>query len=370
MVSMARPFLADAAFVNKAAAGRPDAINTCIACNQACLDFIFTERPTSCLVNPRAGRELEFDEMPAPRGRRRVAVVGAGAAGLACAITAAQRGHAVELFEAGAEVGGQLNLARAVPGKEEFNEMLRYFRTGLADGGVTVRLNRRPAAADLAKGGFDHVVVATGVRARVPAIAGLDHPKVIGYADLLAGRRQAGRRVAVIGAGGIGFDVAEYLLHEEADTSARHGAVAGFFAEWGVATAPEAAAGLGKALAPRPMRNVTLLQRKPEKPGRTLGLSTGWALRARLEQRGLQTLSGCSYERIDDAGLHLRVNGEARLLEVDTVVICAGQESDNALAHELRGLGLAPVLIGGAECAGELDALRAIDQGTRLAMTF
>ncbi|HRH85637.1 MAG TPA: NADPH-dependent 2,4-dienoyl-CoA reductase [Rubrivivax sp.] len=374
MVSMARPFLADGAFVNKAAAGRPDAINTCIACNQACLDFIFTHQPTSCLVNPRAGRELEFDEMPAPRGRRRVAVVGAGAAGMACAITAAQRGHAVELFEAGAEVGGQLNLAREVPGKEEFHEMLRYFRTGLADGGVAVRLNRRPSAADLATGGFDHVVVATGVRARVPAIAGIDHPKVVGYADLLAGRRQAGRRVAVIGAGGIGFDVAEYLLHEEVDANghdhAANAGPAGFFAEWGVATAPEVAAGLGKAVAPRPLRSVTLLQRKPEKPGRTLGLSTGWALRARLEQRGLQTLSGCSYERIDDAGLHLRVDGQARLLEVDTVVICAGQESDNALAGELRGLGVAPALIGGAERAGELDALRAIDQGTRLAMTF
>ncbi|MCW5657024.1 MAG: NADPH-dependent 2,4-dienoyl-CoA reductase [Burkholderiaceae bacterium] len=375
MVSMARPFLADAAFVNKAAAGRPDAINTCIACNQACLDFIFTHQPTSCLVNPRAGRELEFDEMPAPRARRRVAVVGAGAAGLACAITAAQRGHEVALYEAGAEVGGQLNLARQVPGKEEFHEMLRYFRTGLADARVALHLNRRPAAADLAKGSFDHVVVATGVRARVPAIAGIDHPKVVSYADLLAGRRQAGRRVAVIGAGGIGFDVAEYLLHEAEEAPApaeslTNTSVDPFLAEWGVSTARAAPGGLGEARPPRPLRSVTLLQRKPEKPGRTLGLSTGWALRARLEQRGLQTLSGCSYERVDDAGLHLRVGGEARVLDVDTVVICAGQESDNALADELRGLGVAPALIGGAERAGELDALRAIDQGTRLAMTF
>ncbi|MGK2897357.1 MAG: FAD-dependent oxidoreductase [Burkholderiaceae bacterium] len=376
MVSMARPFLADADFVRKAAEGRPDTINTCIACNQACLDYIFTNRPATCLVNPRAGRELEFAEMPAPRAKRRVAVVGAGAAGLACAVTAAERGHQVSLYEAAPAIGGQLNLARAVPGKEEFNELVRYFGARVRQEGVQLHLGERPGAAELASAGFDRIVVATGVRARHPQIEGITHPKVVGYADLLSGRKKAGRRVAIIGAGGIGFDVAEYLLHDVAPNGATaHANTAGsgvdsFFTEWGVDTSLDAPGGLKPQQAPKPLRSVTLLQRKPEKPGRTLGLSTGWALRARLELRGLQTLSGCSYERIDDAGLHLRVDGEARVLDVDTVVICAGQESENALAAELRSKGAAPEVIGGAELAAELDALRAIDQGTRLAMTF
>ncbi|MDP1691145.1 MAG: NADPH-dependent 2,4-dienoyl-CoA reductase [Burkholderiaceae bacterium] len=372
MVSMARPFLADADFVRKAAAGRAETINTCIACNQACLDYIFANRPATCLVNPRAGRELEFDEMPAVGQKRRIAVVGAGAAGLACAVTAAERGHSVSLYEAAAEIGGQLNLARAVPGKQEFDELVRYFDARLMQEGVELHLATRPSAAELAAARFDRVVIATGVRARRPQIDGIGHAKVVGYADLLSGRERAGRRVAIIGAGGIGFDVAEYLLHdgEVKGAETTGGAVNRFFDEWGVDTSADVAGGLKPQQAPVTTRDVTLLQRKAEKPGRTLGMTTGWALRARLELRGLKTLSGCSYERIDDAGLHLRVNGETRLLEVDTVVICAGQECENALAAELRAKGIEPEVIGGAERAAELDALRAIDQGTRVAMAI
>jgi 2,4-dienoyl-CoA reductase (NADPH2) len=382
MVSMARPFLADADFMRKAAAGRPQDINTCIACNQACLDYIFSDRPATCLVNPRAGRELEFSQIRGSGLRRRVAVVGAGAAGLACAVTAAERGHAVTLFEAAPKIGGQLNLARAVPGKQEFDELLRYYRSSIARSGVELRLQQQPSAAQLAQQKYDQVVVATGVRARVPQLVGIGHPKVIGYAELLSGRRQAGRRVAIIGAGGIGFDVAEFLLHDAAVPAARAPAepahaqptsareLADFHAEWGVDTAPAAPGGLTAPRVASRLREVTLLQRKPQRPGRTLGLSTGWALRAQLERRGLRTLSGCTYERIDDAGLHLNVNGESRVLDVDSVIVCAGQDSENALAAQLQALGVKADVIGGAQVAAELDALRAIEQGTRLALAM
>jgi len=372
MVSMARPFLADADFVRKAAQGRADEINTCIACNQACLDYIFVERPATCLVNPRAGRELEFSQLPPRAVRRKVAVVGAGAAGLACAVTAAERGHAVTLYEAEREIGGQLNLARAVPGKQEFDELLRYFRRGVARHGVALELGARASAKALASAGYERIVIATGVRPRTPQIEGIGHPKVVSYADLLSGRAKAGRRVAVIGAGGIGFDVAEFLLQDEhrngADAAQR--AIARFHTEWGVDTAPAAAGGLKPTAPITPPREVTLLQRKPEKPGRSLGLTTGWALKAKLARRDVRMVSGCTYERIDDAGLHLRIDGQPQLLVVDTIVICAGQDSDNALAAELRELGIEPEVIGGAERATELDALRAIDQGTRLALAI
>ncbi|HEU4950994.1 MAG TPA: NADPH-dependent 2,4-dienoyl-CoA reductase [Holophagaceae bacterium] len=361
MVSMARPLLADPDFVAKAAAGRPEAINTCIACNQACLDHIFRGKPATCLVNPRAARETELTFTPTPAPKR-LAVVGGGAAGLSFAAHAAERGHRVTLFEAAPELGGQLNLAKRVPGKEEFYETLRYFRGRLAEAGVELRLGAKAGAADLA--GFDEVILASGVVPRSPDLPGLDHPKVISYPDLLSGRKAAGARVAIIGAGGIGFDVAEYLVQDGQSPD-----LATFLREWGV-DADHAHRG---GLLPKPeglhaKREVYLCQRKADRMGASLGKTTGWIHRAALKSAKVKMLSGVSYERVDDRGLWIREGqGEPRCLEVDSVILCAGQLSNRDLLSDLQAAGRPVHLIGGAALAAELDAQRAIRDGAELA---
>ncbi|MEU5327348.1 NADPH-dependent 2,4-dienoyl-CoA reductase [Streptomyces parvus] len=361
MVSMARPFLADPEFVAKAAAGRADAINTCIGCNQACLDHIFSLKITSCLVNPRACHETELVLSPT-RTRKRVAVVGAGPAGLACSVTAAERGHAVTLFDTADEIGGQLNVARRVPGKEEFDETLRYFRTRLAELDVEVRLSTRADTGTL--DGFDEIVLATGVEPRTPAIPGTDHPNVVSYLDVLRDGAPVGDRVAIVGAGGIGFDVAEFLT-DGGDAASLDPDT--FFRQWGVDTAYEDRGGLRAPERPKSPRTVHLVQRRTTKVGAGLGKTTGWIHRTELRHRGVEMIAGASYDLIDDEGLHLTVDGERRVLPVDTVVLCAGQEPRRELYEELSA-GAVPVhLIGGADVAAELDAKRAIRQGTELA---
>ncbi|MFE3072509.1 FAD-dependent oxidoreductase [Streptomyces sp. NPDC059247] len=364
LVSLARPFLADPGFVAKAAADRADTINTCIGCNQACLDHTFNLKITSCLVNPRACHETELVLSPTRRAKR-IAVVGAGPAGLACAVSAAERGHSVTLFDAAAEIGGQLNIAKRVPGKEEFDETLRYFRVQLAEHGVEVRLGAPVTAADL--DGHDEVVVATGVAPRTPAIPGVDHPSVLSYLDVLRDGAPVGERVAVIGAGGIGFDVAAFL------TDGGEGASQDpetYFRQWGVDTSYENRGGLRTPERGAAPRRVHLLQRKESKVGAGLGKTTGWIHRTELKHRGVTMVAGVTYDRIDDEGLHLTVDGRAQLLPVDTVVLCAGQEPRRDLYEELVAAGRTAHLIGGADVAAELDAKRAIDQGTRLAATL
>ncbi|CAI9405960.1 NADPH-dependent 2,4-dienoyl-CoA reductase [Nocardioides sp. T2.26MG-1] len=359
LVSMARPLLADPDFVAKAAAGRADEINTCIACNQACLDHVFANRKASCLVNPRACRETTLMLAPT-RTTMRVAVVGAGPAGLAAAVSAAERGLAVTLFERSPEVGGQFRLAMRVPGKEEFAETLRYYTRRLEVLGVDVRLATTPSAADLAA--YDEVVVATGVAPRVPALEGVDHPKVVSYADVLSGAVVPGRRVAVVGAGGIGVDVSHFLTHDPADTQDD------WMAHWGVGDPTLHPGGLTERKPRTPVREVTLLQRKATPIGIDLGKTSGWAHRAVLKQSGVVQVSGATYGRVDDAGLHVTVDGEERVLDVDHVVLCAGQVSVRDLYDELATARPDGVhLVGGADVAAELDAKRAIEQGTRIA---
>ena len=367
LVSMARPFLADPDWVRKAADDRGDEINTCIGCNQACLDHTFKHKVASCLVNPRAGHETEL-RLTAVRRAKRVAVVGAGPAGLAAATAAAGRGHHVELFEADAEIGGQFQLARRIPGKEEFAETLRYYARRLELTGVKVHLGHLATAAELADGGWDAIVLATGVTPRAVAIAGAERPNVHSYADVILGEVTLGARVAVIGAGGIGFDVSEFLTHAGGPGGAQ--SPADWMREWGVADPEAAPGGLGTPAPDPAARQLYLLQRKTSKVGAGLGKTSGWVHRAALTARGVESIRGVTYERIDDEGLHLTVGGRSRVLAVDDVVVCAGQESRRELVEPLQAAGAPVHLIGGADLAAELDAKRAIDQGTRLAATL
>jgi 2,4-dienoyl-CoA reductase (NADPH2) len=366
LVSMARPFLADPDFMRKAESGETDAINVCIGCNQACLDHIFSGKLATCLVNPRACRETQMVVLPVDVPKR-IAVVGAGPAGMAFAVTAAQRGHDITLFDRQAKIGGQLNLAVRIPGKEEFAETLKYYRTQLDRFGVTLRLGAAVEAQDLAKGDFEVVVVATGVVPRVPHIPGIDHPKVISYVDAIMGAGTIGENVAIIGAGGIGFDTAVLVISEGPSTSLDRDR---FLAEWGVDRNYLQAGGLAAEdqAQKRSSRQVTLLQRKASKVGADLGKTTGWIHRAMLKKNGVEMVNAVAYERIDDNGLHIVKNGRRRTIPADTIILCAGQESLRSVADGLQALGIDIHIIGGADVAAELDAKRAIEQGTGLAL--
>ncbi|WP_281647524.1 NADPH-dependent 2,4-dienoyl-CoA reductase [Parendozoicomonas sp. Alg238-R29] len=368
MVSMARPLLADPEFINKAEAGRSDEINTCIGCNQACLDHTFSGKLTSCLVNPRACHETELNYIALHHNEpaKKIAVVGAGPAGLAFSTVAAERGHKVTLFDQANKIGGQFNVAKLIPGKEEFYETLRYFENKLASTGVDVRLGERVDAADLSGAGFDHVVLATGISPRMPDIPGVDHDKVLSYLDVLLHGKPVGGKVAVIGAGGIGFDVSEFLSHRGESTSLD---VKAFYKEWGIDSEFKARGGV-EGIAAQPdvsAREIYLLQRKKNKVGQNLGKTTGWIHRTSLKNKGVKMLNLVEYRKIDDEGLHITREGEEMVLDVDNVIICAGQEPLRELQVGLEAAGVKVSLIGGADEARELDAKRAIDQGSRLA---
>ena len=362
MVSMARPFLADPDFVIKAQENRADEINTCIGCNQACLDHVFGGVMTSCLVNPRACHETELF-ITATTNVKKIAVVGAGPAGLSAATTAASRGHQVTLFDSASEIGGQFNIAKQIPGKEEFFETLRYYGRQIELTGVDLQLNRRVTAEQLNNGGFDEVIIATGISPRMPAIEGINHPKVMDYLDVIGAKKSVGQKVAIIGAGGIGFDTAEYITHAGESTSQN---IPAFMKEWGIDMTFGSRSGIeGVTAQPEPSpREVYLLQRKTTRVGKGLGKTTGWIHRAGLAMKGVRMMPGCDYSHIDDQGLHITVGDDTQILDVDTIIICAGQDP---LRELVDGLNLPHHLIGGADEAGELDAKRAIDQGTRLA---
>ncbi|GLQ93676.1 NADPH-dependent 2,4-dienoyl-CoA reductase [Dyella acidisoli] len=367
MVSMARPLLADPDWAVKAKAGRSERINTCIACNQACLDHVFLNQRASCMVNPRACHETELRIVPS-KARKRMAVIGAGPAGMACAATLAERGHDVTLIESASEIGGQFNYAKRIPGKEEFHETLRYFTHRLADAGVRLQLGQIADAASLRAANYDHIIVATGIKPRKVSFPGSDDARVLSYLDVLAGNQPIGARVAIIGAGGIGFDVAEFLVeHAPSPTTD----VARWTREWGVDMQLEHPGGL---LPPQPepaARQIWLLQRTAGRPGARLNKTTGWVHRTTLKNKRVTMLGGVSYDRFDDQGLHITVDGKAQVLPVDNVVTCAGQEPYRSLADALKEQGHPSVhVIGGADVAAELDAKRAIAQGTRLATEF
>ncbi|RVU38597.1 FAD-dependent oxidoreductase [Hwanghaeella grinnelliae] len=368
MVSMARPFLADPDIVRKAASGDRDGINLCIACNQACLDHYFVGAAVTCLVNPAAAREGEFTPVPATIPKK-IAVVGGGMAGLSAALTAARRGHAVTLFEAGAELGGQFNLAKHVPGKAVFADTIAYFRSNLDRAGAVIKMNS-PADAEMLKaGGFDDIILATGVAPRVPDIPGVDHPSVITYPEALTGAKPVGERVAVIGAGGIGYDVSLFLVEAG---SRHHVDIAEFNAHWGIDSSIAGEGGLTgeKPKRETPPHKVTLLKRSEGPFGRSLGRTTGWVHRIGLQRNGVETLAGVSYDRIDDDGLHITLGGESRVIPADTIVLCAGQDSRTDLVQPLLDAGIKLHVIGGAKLAAELDAKRAIEEGTRLGLSL